>query len=224
MIEITHLEWKWKENRVLAWDGYQLILTQSIKASGYARKLRDRLALLGYCSKDIRTMYNGVPVDGKLAAKLADADTLDDPVSTKPAHRQRFAACALANTPVNVRVIELRKDLSGRAFCVPGYPDFGKLCAPRPVTRKSLYIFLHECAHFALHADGNRRKTYLKELQAEQWAHARMREAGIPVPRIMTARGKNYVCRKMIQASRRGTKRFDAAAIKYSGYKQIGSL
>lgn len=220
MIEITHLEWKWREKQVLAWDGYQLILTQSIKASGYARKLRDRLACLGYCSKDIRTFVNGEPVSEKIAAELIDSDTMDAPDSTKTAHRQRFEACALANTPANVRVIEIRKDLSGRAACVPGKPGFGKLMAPRPVTRKSLYIFLHECAHFALHADGKRRKVYVLEMEAEKWAHARMREAGIPVPRSMTLRAKSYVRRKMKTSVRRGS-RLDPTALKYIGGKQV---
>jgi hypothetical protein len=51
-----------------------------------------------------------------------------------------------------------------------------KLSAPRTITRKALSFFLHECAHFALHAEGKRRKRYLEEMQAEQRAHARMRE------------------------------------------------
>lgn len=213
MIEISRLEWKWKEDRVLAWVGDQVVLSQSIKASRYAWKLRDRLASLGYCSKDIVLKLDGitVPWDGE----TTEAEVNPDP---KASHRQRFAACALANTPANVRVIEIRKDLSGRAFCVPGYPNFGKLCTPRPVTRKSLYIFLHECGHFALHADGKRRKVYIKELEAEQWAHARMREAGIPVPRSMTVRAKAYVRRKLRASVRRGSK-LDAAAVRFTGHK-----
>ena len=119
----------------------------------------------------------------------------------------KFAECAAKNTPTNVRVVKLRKSLTGRAFCRPGDEEFGKMCAPKPVTRKSLYIFLHECAHFALHSDGKRRKRYLEEMEAEQWAHQKMRESEIPVPRSMTTRAKNYVRRKVRQAKSRGAKK-----------------
>jgi hypothetical protein len=130
----------------------------------------------------------------------------------------------LENTPANVRVIEIRKNLTGYAWCRATGEQFGKLSAPRPFTRKSLYIFLHECAHFALHADGKRRKRYLEELEAEQWAHARMRDAGIPVPRQMTRRAKAYVHRKMRQAFMRGATSFDSKALRFKGSRQIGTV
>lgn len=146
---------------------------------------------------------------------------LNDPIAIKAARAARKAKLcqvALDNTPPNVRVIHIRKNLTGLA-CY----DTGTLSAPRPFTRKALYIFLHECAHFALHADGKRRKVYIREMEAEQWAHARMREVGISVPRSMTRRAKGYVRHKMHKAFARGAKRFDVAALKYTGSRQIGT-
>lgn len=152
---------------------------------------------------------------------------INDPVAIKAAraaHKAKLCRIALENTPENVRVVEIRKSLSGYAWCRPGGEQFGKLSGPRPVTRKSLYIFLHECAHFVLHADGRRRKRYMEEMEAEQWAHARMREAGIAVPRRMTKRAKAYVSRKMRQAFDRGAKSFDSEALKFTGSQQIGTV
>lgn len=152
---------------------------------------------------------------------------INDPeaiAKAKAARRAKLCECALKNTPENVRYVQIRKSLSGTAYCRPGTPDFGKMCAPRPVTRKSLYIYLHECAHFALHADGKRRKRYIEEMQCEKWAHARMRESGISVPRSMTQSAKAYVRRKMMKAFRRGATKFDKEALKYTGSKQIGGV
>jgi hypothetical protein len=147
---------------------------------------------------------------------------VNDPVAQKAARearKARLADIALENTPANVCVIEIRKGLTGRACYASG-----KLSAPRPFTRKALYIFLHECAHFALHADGKRRRRYMEEMEAEQWAHARMREAGIPVPRQMTRRAKAYVRRKLRQAFMRGATSFDSRALRFTGSRQIGTV
>src|SRR5947208_542184 len=129
--------------------------------------------------------------------------------------REKCIACALANTPPNVRVIQIRKSLSGVAHIHPRDPDFGLLCAPRPVTRKALQVFLHECAHFVLHT-GQRRKRHLEEFECEKWTHARMREAGIAVPRRMIKEAKLHVRRKVYQAADRGCKKFDQEALKFA--------
>jgi hypothetical protein len=78
---------------------------------------------------------------------------------------------ALENTPDNVRCVRIRRDLSGLAET--SGPDAGLLCAPRPITRRALYVYLHECAHFVLHAGDNDGKhpCYQEEYEAEQWAH-----------------------------------------------------
>ena len=74
---------------------------------------------------------------------------------------------------------------------------------------------LHECAHFALHIN-SKKPVHVKEMEAEQWAHERMRAYGIPVPQVMTDRAKEYVKHKITKAERRGAKRIDAAARKFS--------
>jgi len=94
--------------------------------------------------------------------------------------REKCMKVALENTPDNVRCVRIRRDLSGLAET--SGPDAGLLCAPRPITRRALYVYLHECAHFVLHAghDDGKHPGYVEEYEAEQWAHKVMREAGIP--------------------------------------------
>lgn len=124
--------------------------------------------------------------------------------------RERCIQCALANTPDNVRFVELRKNLTGRA-----YYEEGRLSSPKPVTRAALHVFLHECAHFVLHATKAQRKgkpSHVREMECELWATARMREAGIAVPRDMIRTGKLYVQQHMKRA-----KRINAKAKAFAG-------
>ncbi|MCV9964327.1 hypothetical protein OIU34_20785 [Pararhizobium sp. BT-229] len=112
---------------------------------------------------------------------------------------------------------EFRKSLTGMCH--------GKrkhVCGPRPVTRKSLYIWLHECAHAHLHfgKGGKRKPRHVEEMEAEQWAHARMRKHGIAVPRSMTTRAQAYVGRKIKQAEARGAKKIDPAAKRFAREKK----
>jgi hypothetical protein len=127
--------------------------------------------------------------------------------------RERCYECALANTPPTVRVIQIRRSLTGRTDVASGVME-----APVPKTRKALYVFLHECAHFALD-HRRRRPVHVQEHEAEEWAHLRMREAGIAVPRSMTARAKRYVALKIRRAERRGAKTIDRKASRYAGRK-----
>jgi len=60
---------------------------------------------------------------------------------------------------------------------------------------------------------------HVKEMQAEQWAHEKMRENGVPVPRSQTKRAKAYVTRKIHGAISRGAKNIDPAARKFAGMK-----
>lgn len=121
---------------------------------------------------------------------------------------ERFYAIGMANVPAGW-TFAFRKALSGRAFLKRLHID-----GPKPVTRKALYIWLHECAHAHLHGGAKIGKTkrHVEEMEAEQWAHAKMREHGIAVPRAMTERAKTYVARKIKQAERSGAKRIDPAA------------
>lgn len=126
---------------------------------------------------------------------------------------ERFYAIGMSCLPAGW-TFAFRKSLSGRAFLTRRHID-----APRPVTRKALYIWLHECAHAHLHV-ARRPKAHVRELEAEQWAHAKMREHGVPVPRSMTERAKGYVARKITQAERSGAKRIDPAARAFAKRKK----
>jgi hypothetical protein len=129
--------------------------------------------------------------------------------AARKAAAERFTAIAMRYVPEGYTV-EYRKSLSGRHW------GTRKLIqAPRPVTRKSLYIFLHECAHAHLHVE-RRPKAHVREMEAEKWAHDKMRENGVPVPRSMTKRAKAYVGRKIGQAERRGAKRIDPKARQFA--------
>src|SRR5262249_49089806 len=131
-------------------------------------------------------------------------EELDRLAAGRERMKKRCYECALANTPDTVRAIKIRRNLSGRA-----HHSSGLMEAPIPKTRKALYLFLHECAHFALHHRGRNKPIHVREHEAEQWAHQKMREAGIPVPRTMTARAKKYVAMKIGRAERRGAKTID---------------
>jgi hypothetical protein len=89
------------------------------------------------------------------------------------------------------------------------------LARTSPLTRKSPYIFLHECAHAHLHRDW-KPKAHVREMEAEQWAHEKMWEHGIPVPRDMTKRAKQYVARKIRVAIACAAKRIDANARRFA--------
>ena len=86
---------------------------------------------------------------------------------------------------------------------------------PKPLTRKSLYIFLHEIGHVAIGHLG-KKKRHVEEYEAEQFAHERMRELGFAVPRSQTERAKAYVARKIGQAYARGAKRIDPKARRFA--------
>jgi hypothetical protein len=127
--------------------------------------------------------------------------------AARKAAAERFEAIAKFYVPEGYTV-EYRKSLSGTHW---GQRKL--IQAPRPVTRKALYIFLHECAHAHLgHAHNGKAPRHVEEMEAEKWAHAKMREHGISVPRSMTRRAKQYVARKIRQAERRGAKRIDPSA------------
>ena len=138
-----------------------------------------------------------------------------DLVQARKDAAERFTTIAIAHVPPGWTV-KYRKSLTG--IC-----RFNQklIETPEPKTRKSLYIFLHECAHAHLHGgskgDGKRSTPrHVEEMEAEQWAHARMREAGVPVPREMTRRAKAYVGWKIKQAVARGAKKIDPRARKFA--------
>jgi hypothetical protein len=123
--------------------------------------------------------------------------------------RERCLACADQHTDPSW-LITYRKSLTGIAWA-----KSKRMIAPQPVTRKALYIYLHEAAHLVLNHTG-RKPAHVQEMEAEKQAHVWMREAGIPVPRSMTKRAKAYVGRKIQQAVKHGVKNVDPAAARYA--------
>lgn len=137
--------------------------------------------------------------------------TVTELQAARKAAAERFFAIGMSYVPPGW-LVRYRKSLSGRCFYS------GIIEAPKPVTRKALYIFLHECAHAHLHCPKGKSKQprHVEEMQAEQWAHEKMREHGIAVPRAMTRRAKAYVAHKIEQAERRGAKTISAEARRFS--------
>jgi hypothetical protein len=136
---------------------------------------------------------------------------LDTPPDLQAARREaaeRYFAIGMSYLPAGW-THAFRKSLSGRCYMHKKH-----ISGPKPVTRKSLYIWLHECAHAHLHAGDKRAKRHVEEMQAEQWAHEVMRSHGVPVPKAMTARAKAYVARKIRQAGPRAA--IDPAARRFA--------
>jgi hypothetical protein len=139
------------------------------------------------------------------------------------ASREQLFACALANTPACVRLIRIREDLTGCAHPNPKSSNYGTLETPRPGSRPALQVFLHECAHYALDHRSNR-PVYLEEYEAEVWSFARMREAGIPVPRESLKAAKRSVAAAIETALARGMKSIESKAARFAGCKRTPVL
>ena len=126
--------------------------------------------------------------------------------AARKAAAERFYAIGMSYLPAGW-TYAFRKSLSGNSD-----PRKKHINGPKPITRKALYVWLHECGHANLHADGKRRPRHVEELEAEQFAHATMRKHGIPVPRISTKTAKYYVAHQIRKAEKRGAKNIDAKA------------
>lgn len=157
------------------------------------------------CRVPIRFRIELNPDDPALQSKEMAGDRLR---AAREAAAERFMAIAAKYVPEGYTVA-YRKSLSGNCSAT-------HINAPKPVTRKALYIFLHECAHAHLHWPQRNKTRHVEEMEAEKWAHAKMRENGVPVPRAMTKRAKAYVRRKIRQAIMRGAKRIDPEAIRFA--------
>ena len=81
--------------------------------------------------------------------------------AARKAAAERFMAVVMMYVPEGY-TIKYRKSLSGP------HRDVSKVIeAPRPVTRKALYIFLHECADTHLgHSHDGKAPRHLEEMQA----------------------------------------------------------
>jgi hypothetical protein len=122
---------------------------------------------------------------------------------------ERFTAIAMQYVPEGY-TIEYLKTLSGRCSTAAKI-----IQAPRPVTRKALYVFLHECAHAHLHRDGGKAR-HVEEMEAERWAHERMRKNGVAVPRSQTKRTKQYVASQIGRDVAGGALTIDPQARRYA--------
>jgi hypothetical protein len=136
----------------------------------------------------------------------------------KVALAERLEKIALGCVPAGWTVV-YHKRLSGRCS-----HSTKTIKAPRPITRKSIQIFLHECAHAHQHTDGKRRPRHVEELEAEEWSLAKMREHGIPIPRIVMRRARENVGWTIQKAERGGAKRIDPRARKFAGHKVAVTL
>jgi len=146
--------------------------------------------------------------------------TLEDAKRGREDMKLKCMECALLHTPDDLNVVFVRKSLSGRAAITSDGKKI--LHAPRPITRKSLYIFLHECAHLVLgHCKNNRVPSHRKEFEAERWAHMKMRECGIAVPKEMTIKAKRYVRSKIKHAVKSGAKYIDRESNRFAGSKSF---
>jgi hypothetical protein len=134
--------------------------------------------------------------------------------------RAKCIGCALEATPPNVRMVQIRTDGMGLAHLDPAMPDFGLLEAPRPVTRRGLYVFLHEAAHFHLHIEARRRPQHSRELEAEKFAIARMRAAGIQIPPEEFFLARENVRSAILRDQARGI-RIEGAALRFAHGKSI---
>jgi hypothetical protein len=125
---------------------------------------------------------------------------------------ERFTAIAMQYVPEGY-TIEYCKSLSG------GHCGARKLIvAPRLVTRRSLYVFLHECGHAHLHRDGGKwgKSRHVIEMEAERWAHEKMREHGVAVPRAESTEAKRNVARQIRRDIAGGALSIDPKARRYA--------
>jgi hypothetical protein len=130
---------------------------------------------------------------------------------------ERYLEIATAlKIEAGVKRHDVCKELRGLAYC-----DSGVIDAPEGRTRKQLYILAHECAHVALkHGQHRWRKNkpgHVVELEAERWAHDALRRHGVPVPRAMSRRARNYVSHWIAKDERNGVIVTHEEALRFAG-------
>lgn len=105
-----------------------------------------------------------------------------------------------------VKTWEYTRGLYGRAS-----PKRKHIRAPRPTTRRRLYLWAHECAHVAL-AHVGKKPVHRQEYEAEQWAEEALRRHGVAVPTESVVGAKRYVAMKIRRAVKRGALVIDSDA------------
>ena len=142
--------------------------------------------------------------------KIATASELQ---AGRLAMKAKCMQAALEETPERVRLIRIRRSISGSASVREGI-----LTVPRPFTRRALHVFFHECAHIVLdHV--SRKPRHVEEMEAEQWATDAMRRHGFAVPRERLRHAKWHVGDQIKRAIRNRARSIDLKAAKFAGVK-----
>lgn len=132
-----------------------------------------------------------------------------------PAQEAQARYAALGEALVARFKVALKKVRSGLTGCA--YVQSREIEAPWPSTsRNRLYILAHEIGHVALDHKPSQLR-YVKEFEAEQFAHGLLRQIGVAVPRKMTDRAKGYVRRKIKSALRQRAKWIDPDIADWAG-------
>jgi hypothetical protein len=100
--------------------------------------------------------------------------------------------------------------------------------APAGATIADLYLVAHECGHVALQHD-HQKPRYIREYEAEQWAHDALQKHGIDVPESVSADAMTNVLLTIDDANERGRfgrrqKRLSAEAAEWSGWIEWSEL
>lgn len=103
------------------------------------------------------------------------------------------------------------KGLHGKAWS-----DERRIFAPRPTTRRRLYIVAHEAGHVHYQHGRSKMPIHRIEYEAERYAHDALRRHGIAVSKRSTEQAKRYVAWKINQAIKRGAKHIDRDALRWS--------
>ncbi len=155
--------------------------------------------------------------NGSVTKKRVQPATADELQIRRRQGEQRFLQIARAlKAEAGVTRHDVCKELRGLAYC-----DIGVILAPEGRTRKQLYILAHECAHIALKHGEQRGRTrkpgHVEELEAEQWAHEALRRYGVPVPRAMSRRARNYVGHWIAKDEHNGEVINNEEALRFAG-------
>ncbi len=126
--------------------------------------------------------------------------TIEQLQAGRLAMKEKCIAAALAETPEQIKLIRVRRSISGLAYVTRGILE-----VPRPFTRRALHVFFHEVAHIVLNHI-RQKPRHVEEMEAEQWAHDAMRRHGFAVPRERLRHAKWHVARQINRALRRGQK------------------
>ncbi len=129
--------------------------------------------------------------------------------ATRQGLAQHCLTVAAKYTPADL-TISYRKRLTGCAWA-----KSRRICAPRPLTRRALHIYLHEVAHVVLEHYHDKPE-YIQEYEAELWAFEVMEKEGIPVPAQCLRRAQAYVA-YLIEKARCHDANVDNAVLEFAG-------